>query len=87
MTARNAALSATSVFHVITLSNVPPLRVYFESSSNRQYSLYTSTNLDTGPWTVVPGQSNIEGQGECEYLTDTNSLPNNAYFYRLGVNP
>jgi len=73
----------TSYFHITAVSNLPPLRVYFLSSSNRQYTLNWNTNLSVDLWTNAPDQSPREGAGGPDWMQDTNVVP--AGFYRLDV--
>jgi hypothetical protein len=73
-----------SYFYVTEASNLPPLQVYFLSSSNRQYTLYGNTNLIDGAWTNVPGAGPCVGTGAADMLTDTN-IPAKGPFYRLKV--
>ena len=68
--------------HSTSVANVPPLTVTFLSSSNRLYSLCCATNLDSAPWTVIPGRSNVVGTGAVMALTDTNTVPA-IRFYRV----
>ncbi|MEI8205594.1 MAG: hypothetical protein WCG03_01825, partial [Kiritimatiellales bacterium] len=58
--------------------------VFFQSSANRKYTLYYSTNLISGVWTNVPAQTGIIGNGGVAVFT--NSLPDaTPCFYRVGV--
>jgi hypothetical protein len=76
--------NALSYFRIAEISNLPPLVVRFLSSSNRQYSLLSSSgSMDAGSFNPVPGQTNIPGNGGLLSLTDTNSAP--AGFFRVGV--
>jgi T5SS/PEP-CTERM-associated repeat protein len=75
--------NAASYFRVTAISNLPPLRVYFLSSSNRQYTLQCNTNLVTGVWTNIPGQGPRDGAGGPDWMQDTNFAP--ARFYRMNV--
>jgi hypothetical protein len=72
-----------SYFHITAISNLPPWAVYFDSSSNRLYTLYSRTNLTAGAWLAVPGQSNIVGTGGRMSLRDTNAAA--ARCYRVQV--
>lgn len=72
-----------SYFGIEAVSNLPPLRVYFHSSSNRQYTLQWSANLIGGIWTNVSDQSPRAGAGGPDWMQDTNGIP--AGFYRLHV--
>jgi parallel beta-helix repeat protein len=76
--------NALSYFHIAAITSVSPLAVAFQSSSNRQYTLYFCTNLDGGHWTQVMGQANLPGTGSLSVLQDTNAIP--PTFYRVGVN-
>ena len=71
-----------SYLHIFSISNLPPLTVTFLSSSNRVFSLCCATNLDSAPWTVIPGRSNVVGTGAMMALTDTNTIPA-IRFYRV----
>jgi hypothetical protein len=75
--------NASSRFHVTAVSNLPPLRVYFDpSATGRLYSLQWRADLVSGAWTNVPGQTNMPG--EPQWLTDTNSAVSTR-LYRVGV--
>jgi hypothetical protein len=74
--------NANSFFEITAISNLPPVTVYFQSSSNRIYTLQSSTNLLTG-WTPVPGQASMPGNGGLMGLTDINSA--SQQFYRVSV--
>jgi hypothetical protein len=76
--------NAASYFHITGVSNLPPLTVYFQSSSGRLYTLYSQTNVAAGSWLVVPGQTNMPGTGGPLTLCDTNASPS-ARFYRISV--
>ena len=79
--------NALSAFRITAISNLPPVSVYFLSSSNRQYTLFYSTNLAGDAigmaWTNVAGQGDVPGIGGTQALTDTNVGP--ARFYRVGA--
>lgn len=66
-------------FHISAISNDT---IYFDSSSNRLYSLLWRTNLIEGAWTNVSGVSRMGIGGE-----DLMELTNNALqgFYKLQV--
>jgi len=74
--------NANSLFKIVTISNGPPVEVSFFSSSNRVYTLVSSTNLSSN-WELVEGQANMPGTGALMMLQDTNALANE--FYRVGV--
>lgn len=76
--------NALSYFRIAGISNVPPVAVQFLSSSNRQYTLLSASELtDTNTFNPVPGQTNVFGNGGILTLTDTNAAA--ALFYRVGV--
>jgi len=80
--------NALSHFRIAAISTIPSVSVYFQSSSNRHYTLFCATNfvgsnaVDT-IWTAVPGQVDVLGSGDLGALSDTNAAPQK--FYRLGV--
>jgi parallel beta-helix repeat protein len=74
--------NANSAFRISGVSNLPPLTVNFQSSSNRVYTLMSSASLGSG-WTPVAGQQAVPGTGAVLSLVDTNS--GTAQFYRVGV--
>ena len=51
----------------------------FLSSSKRVYSLCCSTNWSGAPWLVIPGQSNVVGNGGMMSLGDTNAAAVRCY--------
>ncbi|MDF7798321.1 choice-of-anchor Q domain-containing protein [Pontiellaceae bacterium B1224] len=57
--------------------------VWFQTSTNRQYSLLWSLDLNDGQWSSVRNQSPVMGSGGIDSLTDPNSDP--ACFYRVEV--
>ncbi|MEI7435761.1 MAG: hypothetical protein WCL16_03015, partial [bacterium] len=73
----------SSYFQLVAVSNLPPLRVYFLASSNRQYTMNWCSNLVHDVWTNVPGQGPRSGAGGADWMQDTNLLP--AEFYRIDV--
>jgi hypothetical protein len=75
--------NAASYFRITAVSNLPPVEVHFHSSSNRRYTLLSSTNLITGAWTNVPGQVDIPGSGGPDSLS--NSPVSAARHFRLAV--
>jgi len=75
--------NAASFLQATAISNLPPATVYFQSSSNRMYSLVWSANPQTN-WAPVAGQSSVPGTGGLMSLTDT-STPGQQRFYRVSV--
>ncbi len=67
-------------FCVSTTSNLPPMTVYFDSSSNRWYGLQGRASLLTGDWALVTGRV---GVGGADSMQDTNTAPYRCY--RLSV--
>lgn len=77
-----------SFFRVESFSFGPPASVRFQSSANRRYTLYFSSDLVTQVqpgtiWTPVPGQINVPGTGGIDTLMDSTSAAQR--FYRLEV--
>ncbi len=68
-------------FRVSSISNGPPATVWFDSSSNRLYTLLGCTNLVSNVWTVAEGPA--VGAGEADSMEDTHTAP--AKFYKLEV--
>lgn len=64
-------------FRVVSISNST---VFFQSSENRQYTLWWKTNLVDGVWT--PLESRL-GAGGADSMSGTNEIP--VEFYRLDV--
>ena len=61
--------------------------VSFQSSANRQYTLYWSTDLAEGFWSRVQSQTDIMGSGGVDTLTDAYNefFIDPATFYRVEV--
>jgi hypothetical protein len=76
--------NSASYFHITGVTNLPPWTVFFQSSSNRLYTLYSRTNAAIGSWLAVPGQTNVPGPGGPFTLSDTNAMPFGR-FYRISV--
>ncbi len=75
--------NGVSYFRIAAVSNFPPLKVYFNSSAKRQYTLNWKTNSVSGVWTNVPGQGPRMGAGGPDWMQCTNTVP--AGFYRIDV--
>jgi hypothetical protein len=76
--------NALSFFRIVAVTNVPPFSVSFQSSSNRLYSLTSSTGLvDSVTWEPVAGQTGIQGNGGLQTLVDSTGASNG--FYRVTV--
>ena len=76
---------AGSYFHVIATSNLPPLRMFFMSSTNRLYSLQATTNLMSGAWTNLPGQEPRPGVGGLDWMEISNGLRMGCWRLRVGL--
>jgi len=81
--ADTAPNDSNDYFCVTAISNNSPVRVSFDSSSNRVYSLQGNESLMTGQWIMVDGATNHTGVGGADSLDDTNAAP--LGFYRLSV--
>ena len=73
--------NALSGFNLINVAPGTPTLVTFPSSSNRQYTLYFSTNLVS--WTNVTGQVDVPGSGGVMSLS--NAEPPILRFYKVAV--
>jgi len=73
-------------FHLTSISNVNSKTVYFDSSSNRIYTMEFTTNLlDSGSWSdLSPTTTEVPGAGGPDSLTDTNDVEVNKN-YRIQV--
>lgn len=75
--------NAASYFHIVTVSNLPPWTLYFDSATNRVYTLLGCSNLLEGAW-VPLALLDVAGQrGPCS-LSDTNT-PGLIQSYRIKV--
>jgi YD repeat-containing protein len=72
-----------SYFKITAPSPEAPMRVSFQSSSNRLYTLTVSPDLTSGSWTNVPNQVRVPGTGAPLSLSDTNVTVQR--FYRIRV--
>ena len=78
------ALSVLAMLPPVTTNNPAGLFVSWQSVNNRTYFLQSGTNLGAQPpFTTI--QSNIVGQTGTTDYTDTNTVGNGPYFYRVGV--
>ncbi len=59
--------------------------VFFDSSSNRLYTLQSCTNLIEGVWTNLPAQTDVTGSGGTDSFMDSFSNTNPACYYRIQV--
>jgi hypothetical protein len=75
--------NAASYFRITGVTNLPPWTIYFNSSSERAYTLSWCSNLADGIWTNVPGQESRQGIGGPDQMQDMNTSP--SRFYRLKV--
>ena len=73
-----------SYFKIQSIASTPGVLISFPASSNRNYTLYSRTNLTSGTWTSVSGANNISGTGGT--LTFTNPQPSaRQTYFRIGV--
>lgn len=75
--------SASSYFRIVALTNDVTRRAYFQSSSNRWYTLRWRNDFQTGGWSNISDQADIRGVGGYDSLRDTNTVA--ARFYQVGV--
>lgn len=75
--------NGASLLRITAISNLPPVTICFDSSSNRVYSLACSSNLAETAWSEVPGAEERRGVGGSDFMQDTNAVPGGAY--RLSV--
>jgi Concanavalin A-like lectin/glucanases superfamily len=74
----------SSVFKIMAVTNQGSgWQVYFQSLTDRTYSLMFATNSPGATWSNVAGQSDIWGSNTLMSLHDTNAWP--VRFYRLDV--
>ena len=66
------ALTNPSDYFRITIVSNLPWTIYFESSSNRLYSMLGCSNLVNGTWTNVFGAGPRVGVGGADTMQDTN---------------
>jgi len=76
--------NGTSYFQIDQVDAVTATTVYFDSSSNRMYSLSGCTNMIINLWDVVPGAGSRLGVGGKDSLSDTNK-PSKGPYYRIDV--
>ena len=81
-TADTDPINGLSYFRIASITANPAATVQFLSSSNRQYTLFSATNL-VGTWTPVLGQQNVPGTGGMRTLSDPDAASNK--FYRISV--
>ncbi|MDX9791902.1 MAG: right-handed parallel beta-helix repeat-containing protein [Kiritimatiellia bacterium] len=74
--------SDRSYMRVTAVTNAPKPVFYYPRSAARLYGLERRTNLLSGAWMPVPGQTDVSGAAA--WLTDTNPPPGRA-FYKVNV--
>ncbi len=72
-----------SYFRILDLDSVGDMRIRFDSSIGRLYSLQFTDNLPGSSWSNVPGHPPRSGFGTNDVMTATNPVPRR--YYRLGV--
>ena len=76
---------SNSFFHVVAMSNITGHVLFFESSSNRLYSLEHSEHLESETWNGITGQTNQPGNGGMFSLSDTNRTDYKAYRLKVSI--
>ena len=77
---------AASYFRIEAINRAAAVRVWFESSSERNYTLeYTPSPTDT--WNGVAGQVNVPGAGGMEDLQDGAGATSRLYRVQVGLPP
>jgi hypothetical protein len=69
---------------ITNITHASPVTVWFDSSSNRWYTMIGCSNLLDSAWTNVPGAGPRRGAGGADSIIDTNVPPRGPY-YRVGV--
>jgi hypothetical protein len=78
-----AATSACATVRPALTPEESPAGVSFQSSSNRTYTLWSTPQLVSPDWAVVPGQETVPGNGGTLTLSDPTSAL--RQFYRVEV--
>jgi len=73
-----------SVFQISDISIGPPIRVFFDSSAHRVYSLLWQTNLFTSGWILHDISQSVRGTGAEASLFDS-TAPAGPRFYKVNV--
>ena len=76
-------LDRDDFLHILSIQSTPGFSIFFESHSNRLYSLLYSDDLTMGRWTPVPGQTDVFFPEGVHVWTD-NTVTNNRV-YRIDV--
>ena len=71
-------------FRITAVTTASSVTVYFDSSSNRWYTMEGRANLIEGTWTNIPGAGPQTGGGGSDSMQDTN-VPSRGPFYRMQV--
>jgi PKD repeat protein len=73
-----------SWFHILGTSMDDGFKVYYQSSANRKYTLFSTSDLEAESWLAVPTQSRVSGSGGIDSLADP-SPQGPRRFYRVGA--
>jgi hypothetical protein len=73
-----------SCFHIEAISMGSSATIWFQSSSNRAYTLWRTTAVDPPDWSALSGQEAIPGTGDTLTLSNPANAP--QQFYRVQVN-
>jgi hypothetical protein len=77
--------NSSSFFAIDGITNVAPVEVVFQSSSNRAYTLLAANLPPTNGWLPVAGSIAIPGNGGTTSLADTNTADLKAYRVQVTV--
>ena len=75
--------NANSCFRIRGATNLPPLTIWFDSSTNRHYALFACSNLADGAWSRAEDVAARPGVGGPDFIQTTNVRPGQAF--RPGV--
>ena len=85
MIADTDGADSNDYFRIDAISNLPPMRIYFLSSSNRYYRLHSVSNLTTGAWAPVAGQEKTGSGGPGPDSLEDPAAPADGRNYRVTV--
>ncbi len=77
--------NAASCFRIRGTTNRPPLTIWFDSSTNRQYALFGCSNLPEGIWTPVADVETRRGAGGSDLIQITNAYSGHAFRLRVDL--
>ncbi|MFH0953313.1 MAG: choice-of-anchor Q domain-containing protein [Verrucomicrobiota bacterium] len=84
--ADTVATDSNSYFHLTAVGHTNSFSVWFVCTNSRAYSLQFASNLVTGPWPGVAGQTNVTGEADGEMsLTDPADATQRSYRVRVSM--